>query len=489
MLLCALSHYFTLRLEYLNSALCLHSNLPFVLQAAAILSGQDVTKKKRARSPARHDGSMLQSSLQRGPQTPGLTTELDLLPPERPAQLNGQLPQPAQIPGMTNQPAQIPAITPQDDPLQAMYQSPLHSCDHCPSQLTPMSFAQSSLSRAEPALSQAEEAHLLHLETQPMSHQSTVSSRQVSTQLPRKLPMQMPESRDPRSVLPAKVCISQPSPASSRQAPAQLPAKLPVPSPAASRDPRRLPYCASIVAATLSELEKGSSPMALSYSPQHAQDSEPRPPVSPTQSALFAALLMPDSPDAISSAVNAEDALTQASSPAGRSSPQSNAMSHLPQEPRLSDSLNPFMDALLSDDCGEADFARGDAGSDFNLGQEDSHYAMLSEAIQIAGQHAQHSQHDTITSPQMSPVTAACQDTLQAQSLLPRAPSSTLSSQTFSPPQAVTVSRLQKQFPTFKSSRSVPAASGSTGKPFMIKRRWPESPPYTICQWQLLVMQ
>ena len=491
-LLCALCQNFVIYSEYSN-AFCHHCNLLFVLQAAAILSGQDVTKKKRARSPARPEGSMLQSSLQHAPQTPGLAAEFVVLPPECSAQLHGQLPHLAQVPGMTDQPAQIPAIMSQGLPLQAMYQlpirSPIRSCDqYCSSQLTPMSFAQPSLSHAGPALSPAEEACLLRLNTKPMSHHSTVSSRQVGTQLPQQLPMQLPESWDPRAVSPAQPSMSHLSPVSSKRVPAQLLTKLPVPSSATSRDPRRPSYCGSTVAATSSNLENSSNPVeGLGHSPQHAQDSELRSPASPTPSALVATFLMPDSPDANSSAVNAGDAITQAASPAGSSSPEINAMSHLPQSRQLSDSPTPFLDALLSDNCGEADIAFANGDTDFDFGQADSDYAVLSEAIQTVGQHAQRAQHDMVSSPQMPPVIAVCQDTLQAQSLLPRAPSSPLYIQTFPPPQAGTASSLQKQFPAFNSSKSVPVALESTGKPF--KRRWPESPPYTICRWQLLVMQ
>lgn len=482
--------------------------LPSVLQAAAILSGQIVTKKKRARSSAQHEGGTLQGSLQNAPQTPGLATESELLPPECTAQqLQGQLLQPAQfpgithqpayIPGMTNQPPETPTIMPQGVVPHAMYQSPTHSHhQHSPSQLNPINFAQPPLSHAGPALSHAEEACLLRLGTQPMSYQSTVSSEQVSNQLPRKLATQLPESRDPRSFSPAQLSMSQLSPASSRQLPAQPPTKLPVPSPATSRDPRRPSYCGSTVAATLSDPEKGLSPMeGLSYSPhlaqeperysQHlAQEPERRPPSSPFQSALFATIQMLDSPDVTSSAVNAGDALTQASSPGGRSSPETNAMIRVSQR-QLSDSL-PLLDALLSDNCGEADFALVNGDSDFNLGREESDYAMCSEATQMAGQHAE---HDMTTPPQVLPVTATCHDMVPSQTDIPRAPSSSLSSQTFSPAQAVAVSRLQKQFHASRSSGSCPAAkhSDSTGKP--LRRRWPESPPYTICRWHLHVMQ
>ena len=505
-----------------NFVLCLHSDLPFVLQAAAILSGQHVTVKKRARSSAQHEGGALQGSLHHAPQTPGLPTESELLPPECTAQLQGQLLQPEQILGMTNQPAYIPGMIhqppqtpttmPQGHLPYAMYQSPTPSRhQRSPPQLNPMSFAQPPLSHAGPALSPAEEACLRRLGAQSMSHQSTVSSEQVY-QLPRRLSMQAPESRDPRAVSPAELPISQLSPVSSRQPesrdprsvspaelsmrqlspvssrqlPAQLPTKLHVPSPATSRDPRKPSYCSGTVAATLPDPEQGSGPMEeLSYSPHLAQEPEPRPPVSPFQSALFATIQMLD-PDTTSSDVNARDALTQASSPGRRSSPEANLMTHLPSQRQLSDSL-PLLDALLSDNYGEADFALTNRDSDLNLGQEDSDYAMFSEATQMAGQHAQHAQHDTISSPQ--PVTAACEDMLPTRSPTPRAPSSSLSSQTLSPAQAVTVSRLQEQFPASKSSGSFPAAkhSESSGKP--LRRRWPESPPYTVCRWHLHVMQ
>ena len=456
-------------LETANSALCLQASLPLVVQAAAILSGQDVTKKKRARSPARHQGSLPQGILQCAPHTPGLVTDFELLPPECIAQPQEQL----------LQPAQIAAVMPQDLISQTMYQSPTPSHHQRSSaQLNPMRFAQAPQSHAEPALTAAEEACLLRLGTQAISHQSTVSSQQV--------PRQLHESWAPKSVFPAKPPMSQLSPVSSRQLPAQLPTQLPVLSPATSRDPRRPSYCGGTVTATSSDLAKGSSPMeGLQYSPYHAQDSEPRPPASPTQSDLFATLLMPDSPDATSSDVNAEDALAQTSSPAGRSTPDIDALSHLPPQHQLSESPLSLLDALLSDSCKEADFALGNGDDDFTLGQEDSDYAMLSEAIQMTGQHAQHAQHDAVVSPQMLPVPAACQDTLQAPSPLSRASSSMLSSQAFSLPQAVTVSGLQEHFPASKSH--LPAASENTSKP--LKRRWPESPPYTICRWQLLVMQ
>ena len=457
-----------------------------MLQAAAILSGQEIAKKKRARSPARHGGSTFEGSLQHASLTPGLSTEYEFVPTEHTAQLLGQLPQPTPVPGIAPQPAQIPGIMPENLNSQAMFQSPTYTYAQrippCPSQLKPVSLAQPSLSHAAPVLTPAEEACLLRLGTQPMSQLSLLSSRKAPAQLPRKLPVQLPQIWDSTPIPTTLPPMSHLSPVTSQQLPAQLLGKLPIPMPA-TRDPRKSLYCNPTVAATSSNPEEGLSSMGgLRYSLQQPQDSECVMPASPAASALFATLLM-DSPDVNSSAEDAGNGPTQVSSPAPWNSPEPNALSHLSQQRPLSESPIAFLDALLSGDCGEADLALANDEGDFKLSHElsheDSDCAMLSEAVQMTGQHAQHAQHDKV-----SPVTAAIQEPLQAQSLSLRAPSSTFSSQTLPPPEAVSVFRLQEQIPASGCSNSLHAVSPTTDE-----WRWPQFPPYTICRWQMLVMQ
>lgn len=458
-----------------------------MLQAAAILSGQEITKKKRARSPARHGGSTLEGSLQHAPLTPRLATEYEFIPTEHTAQLLGQLPQPTSVPGITTQPAQIPKIMPQSLDSQAMFQSPTYThFQQIPpwsSQLNPVSLAQPSLSHAAPVLTPAEEACLLRLGTQPMSQLSPVSSRRAPAQLPRKLPVQLPQSWDSTPSPIAKPSMSHLSPVSSQQLPAQLLTKLLMP-PIAPRDPRRSLYCSPTVAATSLNPEEGFSSMGgLRYSSQQTQDSECVPPASPAPSALFATLLLPDSPAVNSSEVKAEDAEngpTKVSSPARWNSREPNALSHLSQQRPRSESPISFLDALLSEHCGEADFALANDVGDFKLSHELSHEesdcAMLSETMQVTGQHAQHDK--------VPPVIAATQEPMRAQSLSLRAPSSTFSSQTFPPPETVSDSRIQQQFPASGCSKTLHAVSPSTDE-----WRWPQFPPYTICRWQMLVMK
>ena len=465
-----------------------------MLQAAAILTGQEVIKKpkaqslkKRPRSPAKRKGSLQQGhqaqapQVQHGPHTPGLSTQPELFTPERTAR---QLPPTSLIPGMLPRPAQVPGMMPRDFVPQAMYQSSTHLNDlqipTCPSQLELMSLA-------EPMMGHAERAWL---GSQPMSQQRPVSSRQVSAQLPTELPVQHSQSWDSRPMSPAKSPMSQQSPVSSRQVPAQLPmsqqspvssrqlpAQLPVPL-VKSRDPRRSSYHCPAMAATLSKPMLG-----LRHSPQQAHNSEPVSPMSPTQSALLATILMPDSPEACSSGLNAGGALMMTPSPRWHS-PDTNRMSHLSQRARRSESSLPPMDALLHDGHDEADFAVAKHGQDFNNGSD---YVRWHERIQAAAQHAQPAQCDMVTFPQDEPPTAVSHGALQPQTVSLRVPSSPVSSQTFPPQTVATVPRHRQQFPTSNSTEGFPAASETSDSP--LKKRWPESQPYTICRWQLLVMQ
>lgn len=401
--------------------------------------------------------------LHNAPHTPGRSDPPEFLTPQR------QPPQAAQLSCFSSQ-----TLLP-----HGMYNSLTHSHDQqtsaCPlPQL-------SRIGLAGPALSQAEEACLLQLGAQPMSQECPLSSRQLSAQLPAQQPTQLPvspstQTRDPRPLSPI---LGHASPVSSGQFPTQPPAKAPM-QVAKSRDPRRPAHHASAVT-------------PLVANPTSVANPEPISPTSPTQSALFATFLMLDSPDATSSVLhpgdalmNTGDALMMASSPARWHSPEPQAMTPHLQGPHLSESTLAPLDALLNS---HRDFVISDQSDDFGFGMDDSgerstDSVLLNEAIQAAEQHSQQAQRDSVSPPQLRAVSETSEGISQAQSLALLAPSSSLESQNFSLPKSQTLFRLLQQS---ESNDSFPSASKGCNNP--LKRRWPETQPYTICRWWFLVMQ
>lgn len=404
--------------------------------------------------------------LHHAPPTPGRSTPPEFLTPGRQLSL----------------PTQISGFSPQTLPPGVLYHSPTPSHDQQMTALRPSQLKQ-LVGHSEPPLSQADQACLMHLGTQSMSQECRVGSGQVPAQLPTQLPVPVARPRDPRTLSPP--VISQASPACSGQFPAQPPAN----SPAKSRDPRRPANQCSAVATSVSHPVEG-----LRHSPQI---SEPMTPTSPTQSALFASIMMLDSPDAMSGVLNtgdalmnSEDALMTGPSPARWHSPEPQAPF---QQTQFSDTSLPALEQLLGN---HRDFEFAAECEELSACMVDPESFLLNEAIQAAGQHSQQAQRDSVSppeaqrdsvSPPLVPLSSETSPGIsQAQSLARRAPSSSLESQNFPSPKGQTIFLLQ-QLPGCDSNESFSAAR--KGGRNSLRRKWPEVQPYTFCRWQLLVME
>ena len=259
-----------------------------------------------------------------------------------------------------------------------------------------------------------------------MTHANPVTSRQVSAQVTTQLPTQL---------------LAQ-LPAQPAQLLSQLPGQL-----LKSRDPRAVIPATQDAANMVDALEDSSMQV------KPAQSSEPMFPASPTQSAMLAALLMPElSPEPIG--LNASMMLPGPSS----------GMTHLSQlSPPCESPLSPLppLEALLNDHMDPAS-AFADPAEAYTFAADDSDFFMLDDVISVAVHDCQQAQHDSLSLPQASRLLDMGHNHSPAQPL------------------------------SLTDERSSPKSQGY-GMRFEVNDRptlrWSEFPPYTICRWQLMVMQ
>ena len=408
-----------------------------LLQAACILRGTSPTKK-RSRSPDRSlsQSSLLNNQSPRKGATEDSATQASMLntqlgdiasPPytqQSPMTQSLGLPPQGQPYSFLPRCPSPRVSTPQHSESAGIYCSPTRSAplrrasgrlqpnlsEHA---MPPLARRALSLGQAASSLNaqltEIEEECLLRLGTKPnlMRHASPVSCRQQFGQLPASLTHDLPPQ--PRS------------------------------QPPKSRDPRSMSPANRHSGPVLNPNSADGSHQGV----KAAQSSQP--PMSPTQSAMVATLMIPESsPESLNSAFNAPKMLP---------SPFS-GMSNLCQLSPVSQSPLPPLDALLHD---YADPALG--AFDFDV--DDSDFLMLNETIQAAAQQAQ---HDSLSSPQASRLDPVSQRAFAANA----------------PPLTPTLlSHVSQGIGVMPDGRS-------RDKPLL---KWPEFPPYTICRWQVVVMQ